>query len=466
MNVRSALVAAALVACSGRIEVYQVAPDQKHVLIGSGTSIRSIEVETLAEVGSTSDVYPGVAFFSRDGSKLVARSTHHSLVVAPTGGGKQVDFGPAIDLGTISIDGTRVAFLQNPSPCSEDRQFGCAELFSAPSTGGEAIRIASGIRVAMSDNPYLLVPAALMDYYLFAGNDTLVFTNGHDVMTVPADGSVPASVLAPGVIPFPGHDPIPPIFWILRDGRVVVQDGAGLVLMNARGGAPVRLADGDSTQLLCMARPDSTMDFSCPLSPAGSLAISSPSTQSISTVRVLSLTGGASFTVSASGVILFDSDGRLIFFDPDGFLSAALPSGEVRQLGNPAVEGYPGLSSPDGKWVPFSSPMQQVTVIGSGSSTSCVNCDRLQLLSTVTGTTWRVTAGGKPLALSRFAFSPDSTSVLLQTPDRKLLVAPVGGGEPRTIEGDVDQADWAGTNRIVVSRTRSSPAGVHFVEVR
>ena len=318
----------------------------------------------------------------------------------------------------------------------------------------------------MSDNPYLLVPAALMDYYLFAGNDTLVFTNGHDVMTVPADGSVPASVLAPGVIPFPGHDPIPPIFWILRDGRVVVQDGAGLVLMNARGGAPVRLADGDSTQLLCMARPDSTMDFSCPLSPAGSLAISSPSTQSISTVRVLSLTGGASFTVSASGVILFDSDGRLIFFDPDGFLSAALPSGEVRQLGNPAVEGYPGLSSPDGKWVPFSSPMKQVTVIGSGSSTSCVNCDRLQLLSTVTGTTWRVTAGGKPLALSRFAFSPDSTSVLLQTPDRKLLVAPVGGGEPRTIEGDVDQADWAGTNRIVVSRTRSSPAGVHFVEVR
>jgi len=464
MNVRSALVAAALVACSGRIEVYQVAPDQKHVLIGSGTSVRSIATDTLAEVGGASDVFPGLAFFSRDGSKFVSRSTHHTLVVAPLGGGKQVDFGPAIDLGVISIDGTRVAFLRNPAPCTKG-EFSCAELFSAPSAGGEAIRIASGIRVAMSDNPLLLVPAALMDDYLFAGNDTLVFTNGHDVMTVPADGSVPASVLAPGVIPSPGHDPIPPIFWVLRDGRVVVQDGAGLVLMNARGGAPARLADGDSIQLLCMARPDSTMDFSCPLSPAGSLALSSPSTQSISTVRVVGLTGGASFTVSASRVILFDSDGRLIFFDPDGFFSAASPSGEVRQLGNPAVEGYPGPPSPDGKWVPFTSPMQQVTVIGSGSN-NCFNCDRLQLLSTVTGTTWPVTAAGKPLALSRFAFSPDSSSVLLQTPDRKLLVVPVGGGEPRTIEGDVDQADWAGPNRIVVSRTRSSPAGVHFVEVR
>ena len=42
MNVHSALVAAALVACSGRIEVYQVAPDQKHVLIGSGLTMMVI----------------------------------------------------------------------------------------------------------------------------------------------------------------------------------------------------------------------------------------------------------------------------------------------------------------------------------------------------------------------------------------------------------------------------------------
>src|SRR5262249_19053219 len=107
--------------------------------------------------------------------------------------------------------------------------------------------------------------------------------------------------------------------------------------------------------------------------------------------------------------ILFDSDGRLIFFDADGFLSEALPSGEIHQLGSPALAGYPFPPSADGKWVPL---------VGQNA---CLLCG-LRLLSTVTGTSRPVTLGGRVFDLASFAFSPDSKSVLLQSRGRELLV--------------------------------------------
>src|SRR5258706_7774455 len=94
---------------------------------------------------------------------------------------------------------------------------------------------------------------AMIEDSLFAGTDTLVFTDQErGVMTVPADGSAAPALLA-GLAPNVPTDPLrPPTFWVLRDGRVVVQDGTGLVLLNARGGGtPLRLVDGGGALLSC-----------------------------------------------------------------------------------------------------------------------------------------------------------------------------------------------------------------------
>jgi hypothetical protein len=63
--------------------------------------------------------------------------------------------------------------------------------------------------------------------------------------------------------------------------------------------------------------------------------------------------------------------------------------------------------------------------------------------------------------------SPDSSSILVRSYGRNLYVAPVGiGGVAQLIETDVDQAEWAGSQHIVINRTQSSPQGVSFLEVR
>jgi hypothetical protein len=441
--------AAALAACSGRIEFFHVSPDQEHVLIGNDTSLRSVAVDTNAVVGGASDIYPQWVIFSRGGSTFATRSQQGTIVAAPIAGGPQVDLGPAIDLGLISNDGSRVAFLRS---CSADRYSGCANLFSAPSSGGEAVRVGSGLGVGIVNDAG--VAESMDDRYGFAGNDTLVFTNDQGLMSVPANGSAAPIVLVPGAPPrFPQGRPIPPIFWVTGDSHVVVQDGAGLLLMSAKGGAALRIADDPSARLLCQVSVDETMDFSCPVSAAGSLALLLPSTESI---QVVSLVGGASFTL-AGNPLLFDSDGELIFFDPGGFLSAASPSGVVRQIGRPAIKGYGGSRSPDGKWV-------SSTVGLTGDP--CDNCELLQVLSTATATTWDLTSAGKPLPIVGHQFSPDSSSILLQTTDRRLAIVPAAGGEPRFVESDADGASWVGPDHIVVSRTRSSPAGVHITRLR
>lgn len=432
-----------LAACSGRIEVYSVSPDQKHVMIGTATSIRSVEVDSLAEVAHASDVFPTAGFFSRDGSRFVARSKRGTLVVLPVAGGKAADLGPLIDIGAISPDGSRVAFLRNPLSCGSG--FPCAELFSAPSGGGEATRVGSGIRVALSTDPDLIAPAALMDPYAFAGNDRLVFTTAQGaLMSAPADGSAPGSVVA--------QARIPPIFWVLRDGRLVYQDNAGLHL----AGSPLHLADDARSYLHCELQPDSTRDLACALSATGAVAVVTPGTDPPFTVRVVDLSGGPGFTVGASSDVLrFDRDGRLLFYDAQGF-SAASPSGAVLHYGSAAVDGYLGGTSPDGRWFLFVSFLR---------TRDCGNCEKLQLFSTLTAATWNVTSAGSPLSIAYSAFSPDSASLLLVTADRKLAVVPASGGEPRVLEGEVDGADWAGPQHIVRTRFRSSPAGVRILKV-
>jgi len=239
----------------------------------------------------------------------------------------------------------------------------------------------------------------------------------------------------------------------------VVRDDTGLVLMDARGGARVHIADGPSN-VLCDVRSDRTMDFSCPLSVAGSLAIVPDSTTSTSSVQIVSLTGGASFAVAATGKWMwFDSDGRFNFLNADGVLFQALPSAAVRQIGKPFLGTFPGDLSPDGKWV--SSSWNPIP------NTCTLDCQSVQLFSTATAGTWSVQPPAGLLLASNWRFSPDSSSILVRSYDRNLYVAPVGiGGVARLIETDVDQAEWAGSQHIVINRTQSSPQGVSFLEVR
>ena len=457
MNRCCLLLALAVTAC-GRNEVFYVAPGDKHVHVGSGPSLRSIDVDTLAEVGHATYLATR-PFFSRDGSVFVAWNSSRNLVVVPVAGGPQVDLGPAADVGAISIDGTRVAFLRNPGLCGPKAE-SCAELFSAPSNGGEAVRVASGIPVQTGYDPGHPGTAYALYPYQFAGIDTLIFSDlDRNLMSVPADGSAPPVSLAAAVVPSPGDVLFPPTHWVLRDGRVVVRDETGLVLMDARAGARVHMADGPSN-VFCDVRSDRTTDFSCPLSAAGSLAIVPDSTTSTSSVQIVSLTGGASFAVPATGKRMwFDSDGRFNFLDADGVLFQALPSGQVRQVGKPYLEALPGDLSPDGKWV--SSSWNSIP-------TSCtLNCQSVQLFSTATAGTWAVEPPAGLLLASDWKFSPDSRSILVRSYDRNLYVAPVEiGGIARLIETDVDQAEWAGSQRIVINRTQSSPEGVSFVRVR
>lgn len=453
--------AAALFACSGRLETFSVSPDQKHVFIGYRDSFRIVDVDTMAEVGHASDVYASLVAFSVDGSMAVLRGTHGNLVTVPTAGGAAVDFGPALEFGKISPDGSRVAFLRNARACPDGRQSGCSELYSAPSTGGEAVRVASGIRVSISNDPALVVPASLMDEYRFAGNDTLVFTTFEgNLMWAPADGSAEAALLAPGTPSrFQFLPPVPPGFSSFFDGRVIVNDGTGLVLMDPHGGAPVRLAEGGTTSLLCAPSSVLTVDPSCKPSAAGMLASYSQGVQT-STVQTIPLTGGTSFTVSAVPYSLyFDPVGNLVFYDAGGFLTVASPSGEIRQVGKPAIGGYRFAVAPDGSWQSFLEPWLN-------AAGPCVNCDILHLVSVATAAAWTLTAGGRKILIVAHAFSPDSTSILFRTHDRELGVVPVGGGEPRFLQSDVDDAGWAGSDHVVMNRTRSSPAGVQILRVR
>jgi hypothetical protein len=453
------LLALALTACSGRSEQYFVAPDNKHVLVGSGTSLVSIDADTLAEVGRATDL-AGPPVFSPDGALFAAWNSRWNIIVLPVAGGPPVDLGPSADLGTISANGARLAFLRNAAVCEPGGIF-CAELFSAPSAGGEAIRVASGVQVLMGYDFGHPGTAYARYPYQFVGNDTLIFVDiQQNLMSVPADGSAGPTLLAPPVVRSPGDAPFPPLYSVLRDGRVLVQDGAGVLLTDARGAAPVRIADAGSGVVCNSYFAGRGSARSCPVSSAGALAVLTPSTGSAASVRLVSLSGGPSFAVSVTGDwMAFDGDGRFVFFDADGFLAQALPSGDVSQIARSAfVRGLPGVLSPDGKWASFSTA-QPNACIG--------NCHLVQLLSTVTAGTWIAQARGLVLLASDWAFSPDSSLLLVRTADRKLYVAPAEvDGEARLIETDVDQADWAGASHIVINRTQSSPQGVSFLRVR
>jgi hypothetical protein len=431
MNTRYVLVAAALAACSRPLEIFRVAPDNKHVLIGSASSLRSIDVDTGAEVARAVDVIPGYAIFSDDGSRFIVRSTRDTLVVMPTTGGAQVDLGPIDDLGMISKDGTRVAFLRNSDPC--EPMIGlCAEpdLFSAASSGGDALRVAS--RTSGS--------------YGFAGNDTLVFGSADGaLMSARADGTAPPVLLAPPLVTRPREASETPPFWVLSDGRVVVDDGTGLMLMDAMGGARVRLADS-GWSLLCGR-------FSCPISD-GRLAVVSPPSPNF-TVRIVSLDGIALVTLTASDpLMVFDSEGRFVFVDGEGFLSEALRSGEVHELGRYTFGFLSPILSPDAKWASY--PTQIFEPL-------CTTCGGVQLLSTVTAATSTVPITS--VSCCNWEFSPDSRALLLRTDARQLAVVSLEGGQVRLVETDVDEAQWAGPNHIVINRTRSVPEGVSILRL-
>jgi hypothetical protein len=238
-----------------------------------------------------------------------------------------------------------------------------------------------------------------------------------------------------------------------------VHDDTGLVLMDPHGGAPVRLTEDATTSLLCAPSSVLMLDASCKPSAAGMLASYRQGGQT-STVQTIPLTGGTSFTVSAVPYTLyFDPVGNLVFYDSGGFLTVASPSGEIRKVGQPAIGGYQSAVAPDGSWQSFLE--QWLNAAG-----PCVNCDILHLVPVATAASWTLTAGGKDIFIIAYAFSPDSTSILFRTHDRQLGVVPVEGGEPRFLQSDVDEAGWAGSEHVVMNRTRSSPAGVEILRVR
>jgi hypothetical protein len=452
--------AAAVFSCSGRIETFSVSPDQKHVLIGHAYELKSVDVETLAEVGHVADVYPDPLRFSRDGSKAILRSTHDTIVVFPTAGGNAVDLGPALVFPEISPDGSRLAFLRNVGACPGDREVDCTDLYSVPTAGGEAVRVGSGIRVSMSYYPAGTVTASRLYDYAFADDDTLVFQSFDGLMWAPADGSAPPALLVPGTAPrFPGLPPVVPGFSRFYDGRVIARDDTGSVLLDPRGGTRVRLAEGSSTSLLCARVPFLSLDYTCRPSAAGMLA-SYTSDGPTWTVQTIPFTGGTSVTVTAQpNSAYLDPDRGLVFFDPDGFLTLADSSGQIRQIGRPVIEGYRSAISPEGSWQSFLKQRLD-------RATPCINCDTLHLLSVGTAATWTLKVGGNELFIVGHAFSPDSSSILFLTHDRRLGFVPVAGGEPRILQSDVDGAGWVGSDHVAMSRTRSSPAGVQILRVR
>jgi hypothetical protein len=330
------ILAVALAACSGQQEVFHVAPGGKYVLIGSGTgakgSLRSVEVETGAVVARFSEIDPQGPIFSRDGSRFAVRNPDSGFIVARTAGGEQARFEGAIDAGKISDDGSRVAFLRSPAPCvPASRSPSClADLYSAPANGGEPVRIAAGL---VFDVTGFAQPVLVIDQYWFASNDTLVFTSQEGPpQYVPADGSSDPALLA-----------ATKEFWILDGGHVAVRDHTGLVVLDARGGNPIRLVEGPFDRLLCN-------HFEvCTLSSAGALAVVM-SSGALSTVRIVSLTGQAPFDIEATGSYGFDSDGDFVFTDAGDFLSRASPSAAIVRSGQFPIPGSSGFLSPDLEW--------------------------------------------------------------------------------------------------------------------
>jgi hypothetical protein len=447
-----AILAMAAAGCSGRLETYFVSPDGSHVLVGNTTaSFRSIEVATGNEVGNIDDVSPTDATFSNDGSWVLLRSADRGIVVAPTvGSGRPAAYRQAIDPGRLSPDGSRVAFLSNPVPCS---RFQCAGIYTVPTAGGVPVLVASGIQVDVSDDASLAL--GFVNHYEFATSDTLVFTNieGSEPQFVPADGSASPAHLFPTST-----------WFVLDDGRVLVRDATGLLVIGARGGAATRVYQGEIEEMTCGA-------FRCRISAGGSLAVIK-SFGAPSEIVIASVTGKAPFSITALHFFGFDGDGDFAFVDETGSLSRASPTGAIAHAGSiPEADLSPQSTaagereSPDGKWLLLFARDPFVLRPGGPPPPPA----RLKMVSLVDGSSWTVQSGGKPFPVgdaNDVSVSPDSEQLLLRSPDRRLAVVPISGGEPRFIDSEVDQASWAGPDHIVVNRTRSSPAGVHIVRVR
>ncbi len=459
------LMSVAFVACSDKrvIETFAVSPDQKHLIVLTPKSARSIDVETSDEVARAENLDP-IATFSTDGALLLTRTAGGTLLVMPTAGGSSVDLGQAIDVGTASPNHARIAFLRNKVACPfspPGRGWLCGDLMVASAESGETVRVASGIRLLADQNGVIAATNAF-DTYEFADNDTLVFTNFESsLLSVPADGSAPPRRIAGPVGISPGNVPLTPIWCTTPNAQVEFTSSEGLELVPARGGTPMLLvADPDAHGAAYFRSPNyQVRSIVCDLSPDGAYLVATDFRRP-SYVKLVPVRGGTSLTLATqyNGWAAFNVNGELLFWDHSGTLSIASISGDVRSIGISINDlAAPIALSPDHRWIGVSKPFHVA---------ACFNCISLQMVSSSTGESWTFADENGALPAWGYGFSPDSSSLLIIGAVRRtnnnatdsggdLSVVPITGGVPKVLERNVDTAEWVDSQHIVFRHDQS-----------
>lgn len=468
-----ALMSVVLVACSDKhaVQNFAVSPDQKHLILLTPETARSIDVGTGEEVARAEKLY-GIATFSPDGALLLTRTAGGTLLVIPTAGGSPVDLGPAIDIGTVSPDHARIAFLRNKTGCPQSPggvSWACGDLMVAPTGGGEAVRVASGVRLLVGQDG-TVEPTSAFDTYQFAGNGTLVYTNFEAaLLSVPADASAPPERISGPVGISPGNIPLPPIWCATPDGQVAYTNGDGVALLPARGGTPTLLVgDPDASVRASFMSPNyQVRNIACVFSPDGAYLVVTDFRRP-SYVKLVPVCGGSAVTLPTPNNFwtAFNADGELLFWDQAGTLSIASVSGDVRSIGIEVndLAALPVLS-PDHQWIAVSKPFHLP---------GCFNCVSLEIVSSSTGESWIFSDQHGAMPASGFGFSPDSSSLLVIGAVRRtnnnatdsggdLSVMPITGCLPRVLEHNVDAAAWVDSEHIVFRRDQN--AGINIRRV-
>ena len=465
--------ALALVACSNNSGVpnnFAVSPDQKHVIVTNREAARSIDVDTGNEVARAETPNPLVTF-STDGALLLTRTARGTLLLMPTAGGSQIDLGQAIDVGTASPNHARIAFLRNKVACPfspPGQGWLCGDLMVASAESGEAVRVASGIRL-LADRDGVVAPTNAFDTYEFADNDTLVYTNFESsLLSVPADGSAPPRRIAGPRGISPGQVPLTPIWCATPNGQVAYTDSEGLKLVPARSGTPMMLVpDPDAHASAYFRSPNyHVRNVACQLSPDGAY-LAATDFQRPSYVKLVAVLGSTALTFPTPNNfwVAFNANGELLFWDHSGTLSVAAISGDVRSIGVSLNDLSASIAlSPDHRWIAVSKAFHVP---------ACFNCIYLEMVSSSTGESWTIADENGALTVWGFGFSPDSSSLLIlalrrpnnNTTDSEvdLSVVPITGGVPKVLERNVRTAEWVDSQHIVFRHDQS--AGINIRRV-
>jgi hypothetical protein len=428
---------------------FLVSADHQHVVLLSGSTARSIDLDTGGEVSRLDGLFAftdtALGYLSPDGAHYVAWTPQGQLFAMPVAGGSPVYLGIYTPQSGYPSGGPWINFSPDSSLVavpSNPQSAGFVDVSVVPVGGGPALF--TGQRQPLDYGMTFVVDQRLL--YRAPDNSLMLMQlNVNPLEAVPvATTGGPLGTYA-----------------VSPDGRLIAyQDDHGLQV------AP--LAGGPATLML---PPDPSSSLSYAFSADGGHLVVEASASTNRSVSILPTAGGDAMTFPATSVArihgLVLAGDRVLLMQASGSVLVASMSG-YPTLALGTLQGVLGNASPDGNWV---------TVANPSPVPGCPNCATLELVSTRNGASWDVADDKGLLPISSLDFSPDSTSLLVVGAGQRevngteiaggdLWRVPIQGGTLLFVEQNVDGASWVDAHRLVFLRRTGSNTGLYLRDVQ